>query len=297
MRPDFSIPDVGVRWQSASRMKWVILAFHGLFASSWFLYDLNLLGSLLAWFFIQFGVHAGYHRYFCHGSFKTYPWMEFVLACMGCLAFQNGPLWWASKHRAHHRLADTEDDAHSPKHGFWHAHIGWLWQEGMERIDWRLVPDLCRPIPVWVEKNQVFIHLFYVSCLVLSFGWASVLTLWIVPIVLCWHTTFATNSVCHLLGTQPFETRPHGYCSARNNIVVAMLNLGEGWHNNHHAFPACSHHGFHQPYQLDIVYLVLFVLEKFNVLWDLKRRVKNRNDRKPPNKSVVRCVSVEGRKE
>jgi len=272
VKSNFSEPHIGASLQNIARSKVMFLVFHVLFVSSWFLHDSNLLGSLLVWFFLQFGVHAGYHRYFAHGSFRTYPWMEFLLACMGCLAFQNGPFWWASKHRAHHQVADTEKDLHSPIHGFWHAHIGWLWQANVVHIDWQLIPDLCRPIPIWVERNQVNIHLFYVSCLVFIFGWSSLLTLWIVPTVLCWHTTFATNSICHKLGSQPFETRPYGYCTAGNNVVVGIINLGEGWHNNHHAFPTCSHHGFHRWYQLDIIYLALLMFEKLNILWGLKKR-------------------------
>jgi stearoyl-CoA desaturase (delta-9 desaturase) len=256
--------------------KWWILLFHVLFASSWFLGNSNLLGSLLVWFLLQFGVHAGYHRYFAHRSFRTSPWFEWVLACLGCLAFQEGPIWWASTHRQHHKSADTDEDIHSPRRGFWYAHIGWLLQGDLvDRIDWSLVPDLCRPIPLWVQRNQIGVRLVYAAGLLLLCGWAGLLTYWVVPVVLCWHTSFATNSFTHSFGSQPYACPPRGSCSARNNPVVAILNLGEGWHNNHHAYPTYAHHGFHRWYEVDIVYLVLLILEQLNIVWDVKRRMKS----------------------
>ncbi len=247
-----------------------MITFHLLFVVSWWLPGANLFGSVLVWFVLQLSVHLGYHRYFAHGSFKTYAAFEFLIACIGCLAFQNGPIWWASKHRHHHRVADTDTDHHSPNSGFWHAHIGWLLKNEADDIDWRFVPDLRRPIPLWVERHQRVLHLLYISSVVLMFGLPALLTFWIVPIVLCWHTTFATNSFCHLFGSQPFKSRLHESCSARNNAMVAIMNLGEGWHNNHHAYPARSHHGFYRWYQWDLVYIVLLLLAKVGLVWDLK---------------------------
>jgi len=275
MKPEFSQPDISGRIHlSVPMRKLFFLVFHALFAASWFLVESDLLGTLLVWFLLQFAIHAGYHRYFSHRSFKTHPWFEFLLACTGALAIQEGPLWWASTHRHHHRSADTDDDWHSPRHGFWHAHIGWIFQEDFYRINWDLIPDLCRPIPLWVQRNQDNIRLLYALSVVLLFGWPGLLTYWIVPVVLCWHTSFATNSFTHRFGSQPFTCQPHGSCGARNNPVVGILNLGEGWHNNHHANPSYAHHGFYKWYELDISYAVLFLLEKLGIVWDVKRRTK-----------------------
>ncbi len=260
----------GRRIQRSVWTKWVMIAFHMLFVVSWWLPGVNLFGSLLVWFVLQLGVHLGYHRYFAHASFKTCAAFELLMACVGCLAFQNGPLWWASKHRHHHRASDTDADHHSPNSGFWHAHIGWLLSKKADEVDLRLIPDLLRPVPLWVERHQRALHLLYVSSLVLIFGWPALLALWIVPIVLCWHTTFATNSICHRFGSRPFASWPRGSCSARNNAIVAIVNLGEGWHNNHHAHPGCSHHGFYRWYQWDIVYIVLLLLARVRVVWALK---------------------------
>ena len=110
------------------------------------------MAILLVWFCIQLGVHAGFHRYFAHRSFRTYPWFELVLGLIGCLAYQSGPIWWASKHRRHHQHADTAEDLHSPSKSIWHAHIGWLWDKGAADIDWHYVRDLRRPIPLWLNQ-------------------------------------------------------------------------------------------------------------------------------------------------
>jgi stearoyl-CoA desaturase (delta-9 desaturase) len=269
--------------RSVASTRFWFLVFHLLFAAYWFVGRPNLPGALLVWFALQFGVFAGYHRYFAHRSYKTHPWFEGLLALLGCLAFQGGLLWWVSEHRHHHRTADTDEDFHSPRDGFWHAHMGWLLRNGIDdRVKWDLIPDLRRPILFWIERNEVLIKLAYAGALALAFGWYGVLTYWVVPVVLCWHTSLATNSFCHAFGSHPAECPPRGSCAARNNAVVALLNLGEGWHNNHHTHPSYAHHGFHRWYQLDVIYLVLLALEKLGIVWDVKRRPKRARDRHLP---------------
>ena len=258
------------------------LVFHLLSGASWFVGQPNLLGSLLAWFVLQVGVFAGYHRYFSHRSYKTHPWFEFVLAALGGLAYQGGVLWWASEHRHHHRTADTDADFHAPRDGFWHSHMGWLLRDDIDdRVRWELIPDLRRPHLLWVDRNDIPIKVAYATSLALIFGWYGILTYWVVPVVLCWHTSLATNSFCHAFGAKPAECPPRRSCAARNNALVAFLNLGEGWHNNHHANPSYAHHGFHRWYELDVVYLVLLALEKLGIIWDVKRRPRRPERAKP----------------
>jgi stearoyl-CoA desaturase (Delta-9 desaturase) len=264
------------QWQRFARTKWTFLLFHLLCLVYCIVGSVDLIGTCTAWFVMQMGVHTGYHRYFSHRSFRTYQWFEFILGCSGCLAFQNGPLWWASKHRHHHQFADTGNDLHSPTKGFWHSHIGWLWSKHADDIDCMLIPDLLRPIPMWIESNQAWIHIIYVSTVCLVGGWNGVLAWWVMPVVLCWHTTFATNSFCHTIGSHPHKCPPYDFCMARNNFLVAIANLGEGWHSNHHANPSRCHHGFYRWYQLDIVYIVLLLLEKLHIVWGLNRRNKPR---------------------
>lgn len=259
------------RLQDFAQSHWVFLAFHLALISYAFGTPADPLGTLLAWFVMQVGVHAGFHRYFAHRSFQTSAWFEFVLGLAGCLAYQSGPIWWSSKHRRHHQHADTEEDHHSPIKSLWHAHIGWLWVKGAGDIEWRYVRDLRRPIPLWLQANQAWIHMAYLVAAFLLGGWSGILNWWILPIVICWHTTFSTNSICHILGTHSQACRPRAACNARNNAVIAIMNLGEGWHNNHHANPRLSHHGFYRWYQIDIVYSILVLLEALGVVWNLRR--------------------------
>ncbi|TMB18124.1 MAG: acyl-CoA desaturase [Deltaproteobacteria bacterium] len=259
-----------------------MLLAHLLFAVSWFVVTPDLVGSLLVWFVFQVGVWAGYHRYFTHRSYKTHPWFELVLAVVGCLASQGGLFWWVSLHRHHHRTADTEEDFHSPVHGFWRSYMGWLFRNEVdERIKGDVPPDLYRPHLLWVERNDVRIRIAYAASLALLFGLPGVLNYYIVPLVLCWHTSLGTNYFAHAIGSHPAECPPRGSCAARNNALVALLDLGEGWHNNHHAHPTYAHSGFYRWYQLDITYLVLLVLEQLGVIWDVKRRPRRPGQSQP----------------
>jgi stearoyl-CoA desaturase (delta-9 desaturase) len=259
------------RLKEFAQSRVVFVAFHLCLLGYFFGVTPDLRGTLLVWFVLQFGVHAGFHRYFAHRSYRTHHWFEVLMGMAGCLAYQSGPIWWSSKHRSHHQHADTAMDHHSPVKSFWHAHIGWLWVDGAADIDWRYVRDLRRPIPLWLESMQFWIHtVFIVICFFIG-GWSGILNWWVAPIVICWHTTFSTNSICHIVGSHAKACHPLGVCNARNNAVVAILNLGEGWHNNHHANPAVSHHGFYRWYQIDIIYSILVVLERLGIVWDLKR--------------------------
>src|SRR5438105_3949870 len=222
-------PDLAqYKGRSAASTKVSFLIAHLLFAAYWFVGTPNVPGALLVWFILQVGVFAGFHRYFAHRSYKTHPWFESVLAALGCLANQGGLLWWVSEHRHHHRTADTDADFHSPRDGFWHSHMGWLLRDDIDdRIKWDLIPDLRRPHLLWVERHDTAIKLAYAATLALLFGWYGILTYWIVPVVLCWHTSLATNSFCHAFGSHRAACPPKGSCAARNNALVALVNLAK----------------------------------------------------------------------
>jgi stearoyl-CoA desaturase (Delta-9 desaturase) len=229
------------------------------------------VGTLIVWFLLQFGIHAGYHRYFSHRSFRTYPWFEFCLGILGALAIQNGPIWWASKHRHHHQHTDLELDHHSPSKGILHAHMTWLWLPGAEKTELELVRDIKTPIPTWIEGNHRLIIFVYVLVLCVTNGLSGLIGYWALPVVLCWHTTFATNSLCHTRSSAAGVSE----WTAVNRPLVAFLNLGEGWHANHHSRPGIAHHGWYLWYQIDVTYSILFILERIGVIFDLRRASKS----------------------
>jgi stearoyl-CoA desaturase (delta-9 desaturase) len=253
------------------RSKYAFLAVHlaalGFVAAG----DVDPRGALLVWFAMQFAIHAGYHRCFAHRSFRTHPAIETLFAVVGSVAGQNGPLWWATMHRRHHRCADGAGDHHSPTRGFFHAHMGWLWKAALDEADLRHHPDLARPHLIWVEGHKLLLGSAYVGLLWLGWGIAGVGSYWLIPVVVCWHTTAATNSLAHGFGTRPFSCAPRS-CRATNNALVAWLNLGEGWHNNHHAHPACCHHGFYRWHQVDVTYTIIWLMARLGLVWNVRTR-------------------------
>jgi stearoyl-CoA desaturase (delta-9 desaturase) len=253
------------------RSKYAFLGVH-LAALGFLLFGrVDAWGGALVWFTMQLAIHAGYHRCFAHRSFRTHPVIEVVFACVGSIAGQNGPLWWATMHRRHHRFADTEGDHHSPTRGLFYSHLGWLWVTGLEAADLRQHPDLARPHLLWVENHKLLIGGAYLALVGLLWGLPGIGSYWVIPVVACWHTTAATNSLAHSFGSRPFAP-PGSACLATNNAIVAWLNLGEGWHNNHHAHPACCHHGFYRWYQVDITYVVIWLLARLGLAWDVRTR-------------------------
>src|SRR5262249_34933088 len=163
----------------------------------------------------------------------THPGIELALAATGAIAGQNGPLWWATMHRRHHRLADTDADYHSPARGLFHAPLGWLWKAGLAEADLGRHPDLAPPPLLRLEGPRLLRGGAYLAAVGLVWGLAGIGSYWVIPVVACWHTTAATNSVAPSFGTRPHACPPAS-CRATNNALVAWLNLGEGWHNNHH---------------------------------------------------------------
>jgi stearoyl-CoA desaturase (Delta-9 desaturase) len=239
-----------------------------------------VLIALLLYLVRMFGITAGYHRYFSHRTFRTSRWFQFLLALLGLSAGQKGPLWWASHHRRHHLHSDTENDIHSVKqHGFWHAHVGWILSSGLEKVDYSNVKDLQKfPELVWLDKYYYVGPLLLVFILVIVGLIAQALNpqtpltpaaliVWgfFVSTTLLYHGTFFINSLCHMIGNQRFNTGDE----SRNSFLMAIVCLGEGWHNNHHFYPASERQGFYW-WEIDPTHWVLKVLSWFGLVWDLK---------------------------
>ena len=245
-----------------------------------------------------FGITVGYHRLLTHQAFETYGIIRAFWMIMGALAVQKSPLEWCSVHRRHHALSDRPGDPHSPHHkgedfkgflkGFWHAHVGWLFTGYLHFTDHKhYVPDLCADrMALWVHKYyEVFwIPLSFVLPTIIGFcvdGWpgAGLGVLWggLVRIFLIHHITWCVNSVCHIWGTQEYKVKDQ----SKNNLIFSLLCFGEGWHNNHHAFPSSARQGL-KWWQFDSSWVVIRTMRLVGLAWNVKLPTETQLANKTP---------------
>ena len=216
----------------------------------------------------MFGITGGYHRYFAHRSYKTSRVFQFFLAWLGGSAVQKGPLWWAAHHREHHRHSDTPVDPHSPHEtSFWWSHVGWILTDEHTSTPWESIPD-------WAEYRELRIldRLHWVpgvclgvACFLLA-GWSGLVWGFLVSTILLYHGTFTINSLSHLFGQRRYATPD----DSRNNFFLALITLGEGWHNNHHHYQSSANQGFFW-WEIDISYYILRTFALFGLVWDLRK--------------------------
>jgi stearoyl-CoA desaturase (delta-9 desaturase) len=211
------------------------------------------------------GTTLGYHRLATHRSFEAHPIVKAVFLILGAMALQGRVINWAAYHLKHHAHSDRDGDPHSPLAGFFHAHMGWIIKVPLaerDRYCKRLLEDR---VVVFVDRTAAFWVLCGVFLPFLVAGWTGVLWGGLVRIAFTNHVTFAVNSLCHMFGRRPFETGDE----SRNNALVAALTLGEGWHNNHHAFPAAAYHGIGRR-QVDATGLLIRVLARLGLVWNVR---------------------------
>ena len=184
------------------------------------------------------GITIGFHRMLTHKSFETSKYVKGLFLIMGCMAWEGNPITWASTHIKHHAHSDQEDDPHSPLVSLWHAHVGWIFGEVADPDTYGswLRKD---PVVVWVDKTWWMWGLLGMLIPFAIGGWTGLLWGGAVRMFLTHHITWSVNSVCHTFGRRPFRTKD----ASRNNWIVGLLAFGEGWHNNHHAFPRSAFHG------------------------------------------------------
>ena len=216
---------------------------------------------------VSMGITIGFHRYLTHRGFRTSPVLKAGLLILGSMALEGSAIAWAASHRKHHALADQEGDPHSPADGFWHAHVSWLFGDGLAADPMVYARDLRGDrVVMWVSR---LFPLWAVLTFVIPFALGgSTGLLWggLVRIFLTHHVTWSVNSVCHTFGARPFETRDR----SRNQWLVGLLALGEGWHNNHHAFPRSALHG-QRWWQFDCSGLTIRVLARLRLIWHVQR--------------------------
>src|SRR5450432_1516533 len=225
--------------------------------------------ALIAYFVRMFVVTAAYHRYFSHRAFKTSRWFQFVLALGAQSAAQKGVIWWAGHHRWHHKHSDDEQDVHSVKwRGFFYAHMGWIMRPDWNETDDKGVADLSR-FPELRFLDHPAIAMLPTVALALAFliigGGHALAWGYFVSTVLLWHGSFSINSLAHVFGRQRYETGDE----SKNNLFLALLTTGEGWHNNHHHYQSSARQGFRW-WQVDVTYYALRLLALTGLIWDLR---------------------------
>ena len=219
------------------------------------------------YFVRMFAVTAGYHRYFSHRTFKTSRAFQFVLAFLAQTSSQRGVLWWAAHHRNHHKFSDLPWDIHSPiQRGFWYSHIGWIYANGLEETDYSKVKDLAKyPELMWLNKYWVVPPIALGVAITLLMGWSGLFVAFALSTVILWHGTFTINSLSHVFGKRRFPTGD----TSRNNWLLALVTMGEGWHNNHHHYMGSTRQGFYW-WEVDVTYYILKAMSWVGLVWDLR---------------------------
>ena len=244
--------------------------------ASWF----SIAAALFLYVIRMFAITGFYHRYFSHRTFKTSRFMQFAFALLGNSSMQRGPLWWAATHRHHHKHADHEEDVHSPViSGFLWSHIGWLTSAKNFPTAYKNIPDLCKYRElIFLNRFDQLVPLAYGICM-LAIGWMVeyffsstgvtmmqffIWTFFISTTVLL-HGTLFINSLAHVWGKRRYETDD----DSRNSWFLALITLGEGWHNNHHRYPHSTRQGFRW-WEIDPTYFGLKLLSWCGLIWDLR---------------------------
>ena len=239
-----------------------------------------LLVAAAMYVFHMFVITAFYHRYFSHRAFKTSRVFQFLGAVAATSSAQRGPLWWAAHHRHHHIHSDSEHDTHSPRQrGLFMSHVGWFMTKGAFETPERYVRDWKRYPELQLINRFDWISPVLLACSLFGLGWlleivapslgtnAWQMFIWgfVVSTVVVYHATYTINSLAHRYGSARYDTGD----DSRNNFWLALLTMGEGWHNNHHHYPAAARQGFRW-WEIDMTYYGLILLSKLGLIWDLR---------------------------
>lgn len=243
---------------------------------SWF----ALVFAILLYAIRMFAITGFYHRYFAHKAFQTSRIGQFIFAVIGSTAVQRGPLWWAAHHRHHHINSDQEEDEHSPvQHGFLWSHMGWFLSRANFATKIDRVKELAKfPELIFLDRFDIVVPtLFALSIYALgdwlayavpalnTNGWQLLIWGFVISTVALYHGTFTVNSLAHVWGKRRYATRDQ----SRNNWFIALITLGEGWHNNHHHYPGAAKQGFYW-WEFDITYYGLKLLATCGFIWNLR---------------------------
>lgn len=263
-----------IEFEASRRGKWnwntifFVAAFHLVAVAAFFTFSWqNALAAFICWWVAaSWGIGIGYHRLLTHRGFTTSKWMTRFLATCGTLGLQSGPISWVTTHRLHHAFTDTDKDPHSPINGVFWSHIGWIFQGTAQNqpqaVRQRYSPDLLKdPYLVFIDKWYWVSTVLLAGVLYAIGGWTMVVWAIVARIVVSWHFTWMVDSVTHIWGSRRFETRD----TSTNNGLVAAVTFGEGWHNNHHAYPRSAKHGF-TAREIDLNWYQLQLMEKLGLI-------------------------------
>jgi stearoyl-CoA desaturase (delta-9 desaturase) len=262
----------------ASQRSWRQIYLNAYSLPFWAIHLTALLGVLwLGWSWAGLGlavllyiprmiiITGGYHRYFSHRAYKTSRWFQFVIAFLALANAQKGVLWWAAHHRNHHKKSDQPGDLHAPRYGFWWSHVGWIIARDFEGTDLDKVKDLARfPELRFLERWWLLPPVVLaVATFLIGGTWALVWGFFVCQIF-AWHGSFTINSLTHIFGKRRYQTDD----DSRNHWLLALVTMGEGWHNNHHHYQVSARQGFRW-YEIDVTYYVLRCLAAVGLVWDL----------------------------
>lgn len=261
----YSETRTGLSWKGGAIPFWALhLAALGVFFVP---FRATALGAfVLVYALGMFGITAGFHRYFAHRGFKTNRAVQFVLAWLGTMTSQKGVLWWSGHHRDHHRFSDTARDIHSPKKGFAWAHVFWFLTPTYNKTPKAQLQAFSKyPELVWLNRYWAVPPMVLAGTMYLVGGWSFFFWGYVLATVCLWHATFSINSLAHLWGRRRYATSD----TSRNNLLLALLTFGEGWHNNHHFYPSTANNGFFW-WEVDLSYYVLWGLSKVGWVSELR---------------------------
>jgi sn-1 stearoyl-lipid 9-desaturase len=266
-----TIDDLGKQHAGDDQINWVtagfMLMFHlgAIAALFFFTWPAFFVAIFLWWMVGCLGIGMCYHRLLTHRGYHTPKWVEYFMTVCSTLALEGGPIFWVATHRIHHQHSDKEGDPHSPIDGTWWAHMGWILMGKSMHHDTttlaRYVPDLAKDkFHVWITKYHYVPIIVLAAILFAIGGWPFLLWGIFARTVVGLHATWLVNSVTHMWGSRRFKTHD----LSTNNLVVALLTWGEGWHNNHHAHPTSARHGLRW-YEVDVNWYGIWTLEKLGL--------------------------------
>jgi stearoyl-CoA desaturase (delta-9 desaturase) len=249
-----------------------MIPFLALHAFALLVFTVPFKWTLLLWlagsyYLRMFAVTGGYHRYFSHRSYKMNRFWQFMIAFLAQTSAQKGVLWWAAHHRDHHLHSDRESDLHSPVHeGFWWSHLGWILSDEYDSYDPKRISDFSRyPELRFLDKFHLLPPVIYGVAIYMIGGWDAFFWGFFLATVLLYHGTFLINSLSHIWGSRRFATPDE----SRNNFVLAIVTLGEGWHNNHHHYMSSVRQGIRW-WEVDMTYYILVALSWVGITRELR---------------------------